>query len=251
MCYVRGMAEGRKRILTVEDAPNIRRLISYNLRRAGYDVFEAADGRAAVEILQKVVPDLILLDVRMPELDGFQLLELMRRYPRAAAIPVVMLTALSQPADLDRALLLGVVDYLVKPLDPAVLLSTVARVLRGGAPNEVYWTGPNRREYVRASIFGVSLDPLPGGKGIDIGEGGIAWRTKRAPGEGAVVVIESPELFTHIRLAEPSLRARVCLVRPMHEGDARVGASFLGLTESARDAIRRYVLLQETRSALG
>lgn len=71
MCYVRGMAEGRKRILTVEDAPNIRRLISYNLRRAGYDVFEAADGRAAVEILQKVVPDLILLDVRMPELDGF------------------------------------------------------------------------------------------------------------------------------------------------------------------------------------
>ena len=72
------------------------------------------DGKEAVRVLQKVVPDLIVLDVRMPEMNGFQLLELMRKYPRAAAIPVVMLSALSQPENVDRALKLGVVDYVVK-----------------------------------------------------------------------------------------------------------------------------------------
>jgi CheY-like chemotaxis protein len=244
------MSERRKRILTVEDAPNIRRLISYNLRRAGYDVLEAADGRAAVEVLQKAVPDLIILDVRMPELDGFQLLELMRRYPRAAAIPVIMLTALSQPADLDRALQLGVVDYLVKPLDPAVLLSTVARTLRAGEPVALSWTGPNRREYVRGTLFGVSFDPSPGGRGIDISEGGLSWRTRRPSAEGSIVVVEATDLFTTLAMPEPSLRARVCFVRAVADGEFRVGASFLGLTEGARDAIRRYILSLESRSAL-
>lgn len=244
------MARDRKLILTVEDAPNIRRLVTYNLQRAGYDVVEAADGRAAVEVLQRVIPDLIILDIRMPEMDGFQLLELMRRYPRAAAIPVVMLTALSQPADLDRALQLGVVDYLVKPLDPAVLLSTVARVLRGGRRGDVSWTGPNRREYVRGSTHGISLEPSPGGHGIDIGEGGMSWRTRRPPAEGDVVVVEAPDLFSEVGIGDESLRARVIFVRPLPDGEWRVGASFLGLTESARDAIRRYVLAQQARSAL-
>ena len=73
------------RILTVEDSDNIRRLIAYNLKRAGYEVIEAANGKEAVRVLQKLVPDLIILDVRMPEMNGFQLLELMRKYPKAAA----------------------------------------------------------------------------------------------------------------------------------------------------------------------
>jgi two-component system chemotaxis response regulator CheY len=87
-----------KKILTVEDAPNIRKLIAYNLKRAGYEVFEAEDGKAAVRVLNQLVPDLIILDIRMPEMDGFALLELMRKYPKAAAIPVIMLTALSTAA---------------------------------------------------------------------------------------------------------------------------------------------------------
>ena len=92
------------KILTVEDAPNIRKLIAYNLKRAGYEVTEAEDGKAAVRVLQSSVPDLILLDIRMPEMDGFQLLELLRKYPKAAAIPEIMLTALSSAADLERAI---------------------------------------------------------------------------------------------------------------------------------------------------
>jgi CheY-like chemotaxis protein len=122
-----------KKILTVEDAPNIRKLIAYNLKRAGYEVFEAEDGKAAVRVLNQLVPDLIILDIRMPEMDGFALLELMRKYPKAAAIPVIMLTALSTAADLDRALQLGVVDYLVKPLDPTLLIAKWSPCLRARA----------------------------------------------------------------------------------------------------------------------
>src|SRR5262245_7137137 len=143
-----------KKILTVEDAPNIRKLIAYNLKRAGYEVLEAEDGKAAVRVLQQVVPDLIVLDIRMPEMDGFALLELMRRYPKAAAIPVIMLTALSTATDLDRALQLGVVDYLVKPLDPTLLIAKVESALaREGMgpiqptpPPVGEWRGPNRRQ---------------------------------------------------------------------------------------------------------
>ena len=120
---------GTVRILTVEDSDNIRRLIAYNLKRAGYEVIEASNGKEAVRVLQKLVPDLIILDVRMPEMNGFQLLELMRKYPKAAAIPVLMLTALSQPSNIDRALSLGVVDYIVKPLDPTVLMAKVKEAL--------------------------------------------------------------------------------------------------------------------------
>lgn len=119
----------RKTILTVEDTPNLRRLIAYVLSRAGYQVVQAGDGEEAVEALKKHRPDLILLDVRMPRMDGFELLELIRGFPSAASIPVVMLTSLSGPREMDRALSLGVVDYLVKPLEPKTLLSKVRAVL--------------------------------------------------------------------------------------------------------------------------
>lgn len=243
-------ARSHKTILTVEDSPNIRRLIAYNLQRAGFKVLEAGDGKEAVRLLQKTVPDLVVLDIRMPEMDGFQLLELMRRYPKAAAIPVVMMTALSQPEDVDRALRLGVVDYLVKPLDPAVLIAKVKEALTHHlAPGDT-WSGPNRRQFVRGSILDLDLSPLPGGKGIDISEGGIGWRTKTAPARDDVVVIEAPILFAELKIPDRSLRARVVHVRKLGLGYHRVGASFVGLTAATRDALRSYALERQTRTAL-
>lgn len=117
------------KILVVEDTPNLRRLVAYLLGRAGYEVLQAEDGRAAVEVLKRHLPDLILLDIRMPNMDGFELLELLRGFPRAQAIPVVMLTSLSGARDLDRAMQLGVVDYLTKPIEPRALLSQVTRIV--------------------------------------------------------------------------------------------------------------------------
>lgn len=242
--------DAHKTILTVEDSPNIRRLIAYNLQRAGYTVLEAGDGKEAVRQLQKTVPDLIVLDIRMPEMDGFQLLELMRKYPKAAAIPVVMMTALSQPADVDRALALGVVDYLVKPLDPTVLIAKVREALTHRAITAESWSGPNRRQFPRGSILDLDLGPQPGGKGIDISEGGIGWRTKSPPAIDDVVVVEAPILFAELRIPDESLRARVVQTRKLGLGYHRVGASFVGLTAPTREALRKYALERQTPGAL-
>jgi len=119
----------RKIILTVEDQPNIRRLITYVLTKAGYKVLQAGDGAAAVRVLQQNIPDLILLDLRMPKMDGFELLTLLRKYEAAASVPVVILTSLNTPRDLDRALQLGVVDYLTKPIDPRALVERVREIV--------------------------------------------------------------------------------------------------------------------------
>lgn len=89
----------------------------------------AEDGRKAAGVLKKARPDLIILDLRMPRMDGFQLLELLGRFKTAASIPVVVLTASDSPIDLDRALQLGVVDYLVKPISPKALLLKVRAIL--------------------------------------------------------------------------------------------------------------------------
>ena len=125
------MTAAQQTVLVVEDTANLRRLVAYLLDRAGYAVLQAEDGRQAIEVLKRHRPDLILLDVRMPGMDGFTFLEVIRGYPSAASIPVMMLTSLSGVRDLDRAMALGVVDYLTKPIDPRTLLTKVKGVLGG------------------------------------------------------------------------------------------------------------------------
>lgn len=119
----------RKIVLTVEDQPNIRRLITYVLTKVGYKMMQAEDGESAVHVLQHTIPDLILLDIRMPKMDGFELLTLLRRYEAATSIPVVILTSLNTPRDLDRALEMGVVDFLTKPIEPRTLVERVLQIL--------------------------------------------------------------------------------------------------------------------------
>lgn len=247
---------GSKRILTVDDNPDLRRLVAHHLGRAGFAVLEAGDGQQAVRLLQTTVPDLILLDIRMPEMHGLQLLERLREHPPAAAIPVVMLTVLSHPDIVDRALRLGVVDYLVKPLEPAVLIAHVNAALaqhpapaRHTAPG-AHWSGANRRLFVRGSILDLDLTPLPAGKGIDISEGGIGWRTRHPPARDAIVVIEAPILFAELNIHDRSLRARVVHIRKLSLGHHRVAARFVGLTAATRHALRAYARDRPTGSAL-
>jgi CheY-like chemotaxis protein len=212
-------------------------------------VLQAANGKDAVRILQKTVPDLIILDVRMPEMNGFQLLELMRKYPRAAAIPVIMLSALSQTENIDRALALGVVDYIVKPLDPTVLTAKVREALTNRRTSESAWVGPDRRQFERTPLDGTELRPQPGGRAVNLSEGGLAWRTKSPPHEDDVLVIEAHDLFELIGVGDQTLRARVVSVRPEGLGYHRVGAAFIGLSAASRDSVRRFVQRENERIA--
>ena len=121
------------RLLVVEDEPENRLFIGLMLRNEGYDVLEAEDGFAAIEMLRnQPPPELILLDVMMPGLNGWQVYEQIQQEPQWAAIPVVMLTALAQRADVERAVQLGVDGYLTKPFEPADLLHTIEETLSRG-----------------------------------------------------------------------------------------------------------------------
>jgi DNA-binding response OmpR family regulator len=113
----------------VDDQQDIRLMCRVNLKLEGYDVIEAADGDTGLAMLREHKPDLVLLDVMMPGLDGWQFMEALKADPQTASIPVVMLTARVQREDEIRGWLSGAADYLPKPFNPSTLTEVVRRTL--------------------------------------------------------------------------------------------------------------------------
>ena len=112
-------------ILIVDDEPPILDLVRFTLEDADVRVVEASDGVEALAVARRVRPDLILLDVHMPRLDGFEACRQIRREPSLARTPIVMLTAASQEADRARGRDAGADEYLTKPFSPLALLALV------------------------------------------------------------------------------------------------------------------------------
>src|SRR5256714_9080896 len=127
-----------KKILAVDDERHIVRLVEVNLQRAGYEVVTAYDGKEALEKVKSENPDLVVLDVMMPYMDGFEVLKNLKADPITAEIPVIMLTAKAQDADVFRGWQSGVDCYLTKPFNPMELLTFVKRIFDsvGGTPGE-------------------------------------------------------------------------------------------------------------------
>ncbi len=123
-----------KRIMVVDDEPDIAKLIKRYLERAGYTVVIAPDGRTALQFAQREHPDLITLDVMLPDTDGFTVLEWLKTNPSTHKIPVIMLSIL---ADEEQGKLLGAVDYLTKPVNERLLLDHVARILANDKTHRV------------------------------------------------------------------------------------------------------------------
>ncbi len=117
-----------KKILAVDDEKHIVRLVQVNLERAGYAVVTANDGKEALQKVAEENPDLVVLDVMMPYMDGFEVLQNLRRNPATREIPVIMLTAKAQDADVFKGWQSGVDCYLTKPFNPMELLSFVKRI---------------------------------------------------------------------------------------------------------------------------
>jgi two-component system alkaline phosphatase synthesis response regulator PhoP len=117
-----------KKILAVDDERHIVRLVEVNLARAGYQVVTAFDGREALLKVEAEKPDLVVLDVMMPYMDGFEVLRNLKANPVTAEIPVIMLTAKAQDADVFRGWQSGVDCYLTKPFNPMELLTFVKRI---------------------------------------------------------------------------------------------------------------------------
>lgn len=115
-----------RRVLIVDDEPDIRLLIRINLLAAGYEVLEAGNGREAIDILEGEEPDLVLLDLRLPELDGWDVLEHLKKRGVAERVPVVAISAHASPTTKERAREVGFRSYVSKPFTPEELLEVVA-----------------------------------------------------------------------------------------------------------------------------
>lgn len=115
------------RVLVVDDEPQIIKLISMNLEREGFQVISAADGYEALEKVTKELPDLVILDIMMPDMDGF---ETLKRIRELSSVPVIFLSVRGQEADRVHGLDLGADDYITKPFSPRELVSRIKAVLR-------------------------------------------------------------------------------------------------------------------------
>lgn len=122
------MAKGN--ILVVDDEEDILELVRYNLMREGYGVLCAATGEEAVRIAGEAVPDLIVLDLMLPGVDGLEVTRMIKGAPKTASIPIVMLTAKGEEADIVTGLEMGADDYVSKPFSPRVLSARIKAVLR-------------------------------------------------------------------------------------------------------------------------
>ncbi len=121
------------RILVVDDSPFMVRLVTYMLESAGHATTSAENGRVALDLMAKEVPDLVFLDTMMPEMDGLETLRAIRANPSTMGVPVLMLTAKTQDDDFQAARKAGANGYLTKPFNRADVLDSVARCLGSGS----------------------------------------------------------------------------------------------------------------------
>jgi len=127
---------GRRRILIAEDDSLMRELIRSRLCAAGYDAHTARSGRETIDRLFVVKPHAVVLDINLPDIDGFAVLEAMRDDLQEVAAPVLMLTARRSPEDVNRAVALGARDYLTKDTLESTLLPRLSRMLRAVAAED-------------------------------------------------------------------------------------------------------------------
>ncbi|WP_052666186.1 response regulator transcription factor [Nitriliruptor alkaliphilus] len=122
------------RVLAVDDDPVILRLLQLNLELEGHEVLTAADGRSGLEAIRREHPEVVLLDVMMPNLDGFQVCNEIRADPdpQVAATPIIFLSAKAQELDITTGMAAGADAYVTKPFDPLELVELVDRLGRGG-----------------------------------------------------------------------------------------------------------------------
>jgi len=157
--------EDTKHILVVDDEPTIREVVRRYLEREGFRVTEAADGYLALDEIDIESPDLIILDLMLPGIDGLTLTHQLRQSERSQ-IPIIMLTAKGEPSDRIRGLDIGADDYLVKPFSPRELVSRVNAIFRRTGEGSIF-------SETKLDFAGLSIDPMSysvhaGGKPVSL-----------------------------------------------------------------------------------
>ncbi len=118
-----------EKILVIEDDPSASRLVEYTLGQEGYQVIAAADGLEGLKKAREEHPDLIILDIMLPGLDGYEVCQRLRQEPKTIKLPILMLSAKAREIDKATGLKVGADDYLTKPADPAMIVAKVKTLL--------------------------------------------------------------------------------------------------------------------------
>jgi CRP-like cAMP-binding protein/CheY-like chemotaxis protein len=129
-----------KKVLIIEDNNDIRENIVEILELAGYEVFAADNGKVGVDLAVKNLPDIVLCDIMMPELDGYGVLYMLNKYPETAAIPFIFLTAKAERVDLRKGMEMGADDYLTKPFDDMELLNAIESRLKKKEAQQAFYS---------------------------------------------------------------------------------------------------------------
>lgn len=143
----------KHQVLVVDDEQDIRELIAYNLQKEGYKVHSVATGEEALDAMRRNPPDAVVLDLMLPGVDGRDVCKQLKQDPDTSVVPVIMLTAKSEDADIVSGLELGADDYVTKPFSPKVLIARLRAVLR--RRNE---DGAQSDEETRLVIHGITID---------------------------------------------------------------------------------------------
>jgi DNA-binding response OmpR family regulator len=121
-------------VLIADDDPDILALVTFKVKQAGYTLITATDGAAALAAARETTPDLVVLDVSMPRMSGLEVCRELRADPATAKVPVLLLTARAQEADIEAGFDVGADDYVVKPFSPRELVARIAAIL--GPPSD-------------------------------------------------------------------------------------------------------------------
>ena len=118
-------------VLAIDDSPTVRKLVAITLMRHGYRVETASDGMEALARMQEMIPDLVLLDISMPHLDGYQICKVIKANAQTQTVPVIMLSGKDGFIDKVRARMAGAIDYITKPIEPKLLTRRIDKILGG------------------------------------------------------------------------------------------------------------------------
>lgn len=122
-------------ILVVDDEPDIRQLIAFTLQFAGHKISQAANGSDAVEMTLQTQPDLIIMDVRMPKMNGYEACQIIKKTDATQHIPIVFLSAKVQDEDVTAGITVGAAEYIMKPFSPQELMQRIDEILNNANPN--------------------------------------------------------------------------------------------------------------------
>lgn len=142
----------KKKIVIIEDEPDILEVLSYNLKREGFEVFSATNGAIGLSLVNKELPDLILLDLMLPGMDGIEICSTIKNDPATQNTLIIMVTAKGEESDIVLGLGVGADDYIAKPFSPKELVARVKAVLRRGLIVE------SAPQHEKVEVGGLSID---------------------------------------------------------------------------------------------